>query len=577
MNYADQLCDWLKEYGFKKCFYVAGGHSMYLLKAASTRFECIPVVHEVAAGIAADYATESGEMSFALVTSGPGVTNAITAMSAAYLDSRFLLVLAGQVKSTDLSKDKTRQKGIQEINGGLVATGVSSSVLKIDRPVFKENIFLALDHASTRRAGTCFIEVCLDVQNYPENDLLGNKPKNFSREQRFLNNPCDLLKESKRPLVLIGPEVKRHSFIPRLCEHSKIPVATTWTAMDRVHYDSEVYAGRPNHYGMRWANLAIQQADAIFAIGTRLNMQTMGLNFDEFAPNAKIFLNYSDYDEILHHPKRLWGYSTLNPEVVAQQFLPAQTNDKWVDWLAYVQKIKKVCETNERHTDKGMNPQLFVKELGEISKPTDLMSIGSSGNGYTIFMQTFRQKGQTIVNSPALASMGFGLAGAIGLAASHRERRTILYEGDGSFSQNLQELGTVARQNLNIKMFILDNNGYQSIRATHERFLGTPMGCSVDTGLGLPDWEKLFEAYGIGCFRLPHSTPKARWNELLSVQEAMESKDPFAFIVPLDPDISLSEKVATRVIDNKITSAPIHEMEPELEESKKSQVNLYLP
>lgn len=577
MNYADQLCDWLKDYGFKRCYYVAGGHSMYLLKAASTRFECVPVVHEVAAGIAADYATESGEMSFALVTSGPGVTNAITAMAQAHLDSRFLLVLAGQVKSTDLAYGRTRQKGIQEIETKQIVTGVAASVLTLDRPVNKDRVFVALDHAATRRSGVCFIEVCLDVQNHAVDEELNTKPLNFVREQHFLNNPYDLLKQSKRPLVLIGNEVKRHSLIPRLCEHAQIPVATTWTAIDRVHSDSPVYAGRPNHYGMRWANLVIQQADAIFALGTRLGIQTTGLNVEEFAPNAKLFLNYSDYDEIKNHPKSLWGFSTLSPEAVAQQFLAVPTNQQWGEWTNYVRKVRELCSIQPTHTPDGFDPHKFVMELSQMSKPNDLISVGSSGNGYTIFMQTFQQKGQTIVNSPALASMGVGLSGAIGLASAHPNRRTILYEGDGSFTQNVQELGTVARQNLNIKMFVLDNNGYQSIKATHERFLGQPMGCSIDTGLGVPNWQKLFEAYDIGSFRLPHPFPKAKWTELLSVQEAMESKDPFAFIVPLDSQLMLKEKVATQVNGNKITSAPIHIMEPDLDESIKSQVNLFLP
>lgn len=546
---------------------------MYLLKAANTRFKCIPCVHEATAAMAADYATESGVMSFALVTSGPGVTNTITAMAAAHLDSRFLLVLAGQVKTTDLSHNQTRQKGIQEIDSKQAVTAFASSVLTLDRPVTRDKVILALDHAYTRRSGVCFIDVCLDVQNAIAQDELQNEPLTFTREQHYLNNPSDLLLKSERPLVLIGSEVKRHSLIPRLCEHAQIPIATTWTAIDRINWDSPVYAGRPNHYGMRWANLAIQQADAIFAIGTRLNMQTMGLNYESFAPNAKIFLNTSDYDEITHHPKKLWGFSTTNPEAVAQQFLGVPTRGDWGKWSAYVRKIKVLCQQTHQDTDKGFHPYKFVDDLSKISKPSDLISVGSSGNGYTIFMQAFQQKGQTIVSSPGLASMGFGLAGAIGLATAYPNRRTLLYEGDGSFAQNSQDLGTVANRKVNIKMFVLDNNGYQSIAATHTRFLDMPMGCSVGTGLGLPNWNMLFDAYGIESFTIPQ---KADWTSLSSVTEAMESDKPFGFIVPLDESIMLREKVATLVTNDKITSTPIHEMEPPLTATINSQVNIYL-
>lgn len=572
MNYADAFCDWLKEAGFTKCFYVAGGNNMFLLKSAAKRFECVPTVHEVAAGIAADYATDSGVKSFALVTTGPAVTNILTAMAGAHLDSRFLLVVAGQVKSTDLSNGTTRQKGIQEVDAKALASPIASSVLSIDRPVDKQKVMLALDHAETRRSGVCFIEVCVDVQNLDAHPSLQSEPTEFHRDQHFQGEPASLLAKAKRPLVIVGSEVKRHSLIPRLCEFAQIPIATSWTAMDRVDSRSPVYAGRPNHYGMRWANLAIQQADVIFALGTRLGMQTTGFNVEEFAPKAKIFLNYSDYDEIETTPLRLAGFSTLNPEAVAQTFLGVPTNKARGEWAAYVRNVRMLAEPSAIPTPHRLNPYAFIKELSNVSKPSDLISVGSSGNGYTMFMQAFEQTGQTIVNSPALASMGYGLSGGIGLSVAHRNRRTLVIEGDGGLAQNLQELGTVASQNLNLKLFVLDNDGYQSIRTTHDRFLGKPMGCSVDTGLGLPDWGKLFDAYGIS-----HATlDRIDWFES-DAMALMESNGPAAFVVKLDPEVNVREKIATQVKGRKITSAALHDMQPPLLDVILSQVNKFLP
>jgi acetolactate synthase-1/2/3 large subunit len=496
----------------------------------------------------------------------------MTAMAGAHLDSRFLLVVAGQVKSTDLSQGKIRQRGIQEADAKSLASPIASSVLSIDRPIDKQKVLLALDHACTRRAGVCFIEVCVDTQNLEVGDELDTPQLDFDRDMHFRGDPASLLAKSKRPLVIVGSEVKRHSLIPRLCEFAQIPVATTWTAMDRVSAESPVYAGRPNHYGMRWANLVVQQADAIFALGTRLGMQTTGFNVAEFAPKARIFLNFSDMDEVTHTPLKLAGYSTLNPEAVAQQFLGVPTNAAWGKWANYVRKVRDLArEPVLLDTSDGLDPYRFMQTLSRISTAHDLISVGSSGNGYTQFMQTFEQRGQTIVNSPALASMGYGLAGGIGLATSHPRRRTLVVEGDGGFAQNLQELGTLARQRLNLKLFILDNCGYQSIRATHERFLGEAMGCDLDTGLGLPHWGMLFDAYGI-----EHATiSRANWYES-DAMALLDTKEPAAFVVQLDPSRGINAKIQTIVQDGKITSAPLHLMQPELPDDIFTQVNKHL-
>ena len=543
---------------------------MFLLKSAAARFECVPVVHEVATGIAADYATEAGVKSFALVTTGPAVTNIATAMAGAHLESKFLLVVAGQVKSTDMSQGRIRQKGIQELDAKSFTSSISSSVLSIDRPVDKQKVMLALDHAKTRRAGVCFIEICVDIQNVPATDDLETSHLSFHREQHFQGDPAEILKNSERPLVILGSDTKRHSLIPRLCEFAQIPVATTWTAMDRVDSRSPVYAGRPNHYGMRWANLVIQQADAIFAMGTRLGMQTTGFNVAEFAPKAKIFMNYSDYEEIQNTPLRLAGFSTLNPEAIAQTFLTQPTNKTWGKWLAYVQKVRILAESTPTSGAGGLNPYQFIQNMAKVAKHNDLIAVGSSGNTYTEFMQTFEQTGQTIINRPAIASMGYGLSGGIGLSVAYPKRRVWVIEGDGGFAQNLQELGTM--RNRNIKLFLFDNDGYQSIRVTHERFLGEPMGCSIDTGLGLPDWGRLFEAYGI-----EHTTiTKERWFESKHIKSLLDSTEPVAFIVKVDPSVNINEKIPTRVQNQKITSAPLHIMEPDLPSAIFSQVNKFL-
>jgi acetolactate synthase-1/2/3 large subunit len=506
MTHADQLIAWLQNLGYTHCFFVSGGNSMHLLNAARQKMTCIPVVHEVSGGIAAEYFNESnlsGGKAFVLVTAGPGLTNLVTALAGAFLESRELLVLGGQVKSSDLATDGLRQRGIQEVNGVEISSSVSKSVFRIEKPISHNHFVQLVSDSFEGRKGPVFIEICLDAQGAPVDDT---SDQGDGETLQYLQPIQPSLKEvetfrsmlidSKRPVLLLGGGFSRdsvHSLIP-LIEAWGIPVMTTWNAADRMDSAHELYFGRPNTWGQRSSNVIIQHADLVVAVGTRLGLQQTGFNWAEFAKNGSVIQIDLDENETRKgHPKIDLAINADAATALFQVLKDGSESIDWAEWRAHARHIRTVLplseSTNTEHAG-FLNPFEFALNLGQICNPYDTVIPCSSGGAFTVMMQSFNQKfGQVIITNKGLASMGYGLAGAIGAALADRNRKTILVEGDGGFAQNLQELATVSVQNLNLKMFIFANNGYASIRMTQKNYFnGAYLGCDIESGLGFPDW-----------------------------------------------------------------------------------------
>jgi acetolactate synthase-1/2/3 large subunit len=300
VKYADLVVEWLQELGYTHCFFVAGGNNMHLLNAVRGRLEWVPFVHEVSAGIAAEYfnASQGEGRAFVLVTAGPGITQAMTALAGAYLESRELLVLGGQVKSTDLAGGSgIRQRGIQEIDGVAIASPVCVRAERLARPVGRGE-FLALAQAGAAgRRGPVFVELCLDVQGAPvsraelEDDGPPPAPAALPEPpEADVQELLEALRGAERPVLLLGAGVRRETvddLLPAL-RRLGAPLQTVWTAMDRLGPEEPLYAGRPDSWGQRSANLLLQQADLIVALGTRLGLQRTGFNWQAFGPVATV-------------------------------------------------------------------------------------------------------------------------------------------------------------------------------------------------------------------------------------------------------------------------------------------------
>lgn len=575
--------DWLVELGFTHCFYLSGGNVMHLLESASHRFKCVPFVHEVSAGIAADYFNEvfapEGTKAFVLVTAGPGITNLITAVAGAYLESREVLVIGGQVKSSDLKKSVQRQKGIQEIDGVSLVRDITKQAIRIEKPISKHELVAVVEESRRDRKGPVFIEFCLDVQaahieigHLTEPNKLWNARGTEADKNNSLKTEIEkiqtLLSDSQRPVLVLGGGLSRANTwnLRAEIEGLGIPIMTSWNGADRLPSDSDLYFGRPNTWGMRYSNLLIQQSDLIIFLGVRLGLQMTGFNAKGFAPLAKIVQIDIDTLELEGTiPSRELTIRSdadlfLNRFLAVASKVGRQQRSEWVNHCRFVKSALPLSEDSNSTSATYVNPYDFYLWLSSKARKGDVLVPSSSGAAETVAMQAFKNaEGVQMVTSKGLASMGYGLAGAIG-AAFKTGGRILHVEGDGGLAQNIQEFGTVSAHQLNIKTFVFSNDGYASIRMTQKSyFKGHYVGCDAVTGLKLPAWSKLADMYAIEYRAI---SDLMEWEAL---EALLEGEGPALIEVMVDPDQTYFPKI-TSFVDNlgNMQSNPLHKMTPEL-------------
>jgi acetolactate synthase-1/2/3 large subunit len=573
LKYSDQIGEWLKAAGYTHYFYVGGGNIMHLTESLSRFLTGVPVVHEVAAGIAAEYFNEiaAPAKALALVTAGPGLTNIVTAISGAWLESRELLVIGGQVKTTDLSKGEVRSRGIQEVDGVALVESTTKLAYRFMKPVSAADFLAKLAVSWTPRKGPVFLELPLDVQaaTVSREPLPPVKaPALPTVREKDLQRVVDLYNEAERPILLVGGGVS-YEMAKRLRETiiaKRIPTMTTYNGADRFDGDDPVYLGRPNTWGQRSSNIIIQDSDLIIAVGTRLGMQQTGFNWQEFGRKATVVQVEIDESELNKgHPRIDHRYcadaNDFLARFVAEQLAPKD------EWLARAHEIRRAIPRVEdvNKTGEGyISPYDFIVRLEQLTKADDLIIPCSSGSAFTLSMQLYKQKfGQRLLTNKSLASMGYGLSGAIGAAIAKPDKRTFLIEGDGGFAQNMQELGTVAINDCNLKIFIFHDQGHASIRMTQRSYFnGKYLGCDPHSGLGLPDWTRLFAAWDVPVMMLPLDFDEN--DEFLA---KVSSDGPQAFIVPIDPEQTYFPKISSRITaTGSMESNPIDRMSPDLPE-----------
>jgi acetolactate synthase-1/2/3 large subunit len=498
----------------------------------------------------------------------------VTALAGAYLESRELLVLGGQVKSSDLASGGLRQRGIQEVDGVGISAPITKRSLRVEKPITKKMFFEAVIDGREGRPGPVFLEFCLDAQaslvNQDEKEVEISPFRQLPTvDSNEIDKCTEMLVNSSRPVLLIGGGISRKDMkrILPLIERTGIPVMTTWNAADRIPADHPQYLGRPNTWGQRSSNILIQEADVLVAVGTRLGLQQTGFNWQEFVPLGKVI--HVDIDEAelnKVHPKTevsVQSDAYLFLKVLLESLTTSEGCD-WHDWMTRSRGLRNeipLSESVNGHYEGYANPFDFVLELSKFCETNDMIIPCSSGGAFTVMMQAFQQKeGQVMITDKGLASMGYGLAGAIGAAIGHRGQRTVLVEGDGGFSQNLQELATINVQKLNIKIFVFSNEGYASIRMTQRNYFdGSYLGCDVNTGLGFPDWSLLAQAYGLKSMSV--TTHDLVTDEF---RVAWESDDSYIFVVRIHPEQTYFPKISSQITPSGgMISAPLHKMSPD--------------
>jgi acetolactate synthase-1/2/3 large subunit len=584
-KYSDVLADWLVELGYTTCFFLAGGQAMHIVESCSRKLRAIPVVHEVAAAIAAEYfnVVANGEKALALVTAGPGLTNTVTGVAGAWLESRELLVVGGQVKTADLRDDSIRQRGIQEVNGVDLMKSITVKSVQLRKPVSFEEFASTVQVGAHGHKGPVFIEIPLDVQGAQVDPVaLRKAPKPLPAlpqpTQKQLDAIVGKLRAAKRPLLMLGAGLDyavMKELQPKL-EGMGIPIMTTWNGADRIGSDHPLYFGRSDTWGQRYSNLILQQADVLVALGARLGMQQTGFNWKNYLPKGEVILvNINENEHKKGHPRvDMSVIADTNP--VLKHLTQTKLGDyrEWVDHCRSIKAALPLDDPKNQTAEGYISPYQLYLKVSQLCTPNDLIVPCSSGGAFTVSIQSFEQKfGQRVLGNKALASMGYGLGGAIGAAVAGKNRRTVLFEGDGGFSQNMQEIGTVALNKLNLKTFIFDDNGYASIRMTQSNYFGGRyVGCDIKTGLGLPDWEKLFAVWDVPALRL-----KPGFENDAEFLRLFNGDGPVGFIVPIDPKQTYFPKITSRVTESgSMESNPLHRMSPDLDDALYQKLAKYL-
>ena len=559
-----------------------GGGCMHLVDSIgrNKRIEFVGCLHEQAAVIAADgYAQYNDNIGAALVTTGPGSTNAITGVAAAWIDSTPLMIFSGQVKRKDLLAGKgVRQMGIQEVDIASIVKPITKYAVTVLEP---ENIRYHLEKAvyiaKNGRPGPVWIDIPLDVQGAVINE---EKLKGFTPPDEIENNMLPklveesiaLLNDSERPVILAGRGIrlaKANKEFFKVIKSLNIPVLTTWRIMDILPEDSELYFGRPGSIASRGANFIQQNADFIFIIGARLDLPQVGHNYANFAKGAKKVIVDIDENEIKKIDTKIDVPVVADAKVFLGEFINKLNMVKPKDRSAWMLKCKEwkanypVVLKEYLKPEEYVNTYALIETLSELLSADDVLVPGSSGSCAEITPQTFKvKKGQRIINSPGLGSMGFGLPQSIGVCLASGKKRTICIVGDGGLQHNIQELETLKRLNLPIKLFVLNNNGYASIRNTHQRFFeGRLVCCDPSSGLTLPDTCKIASAYGLKTARI--SDQKNLRKEVLAV---LNMEGPVVCDVIINPDLQTAPRLSSMARpDGTMVSKPLEDLWPFLD------------
>jgi acetolactate synthase-1/2/3 large subunit len=592
---SDYVIEFLANAGLKHIFLLPGGGAMHLNDSVGQcdRIQYICNLHEQACAIAADaYGQYTNHFGAAMVTTGPGGTNALTGVAAAWLDSTPCLFISGQVKRADLAGSRgVRQIGFQEIDIVRMAAPITKYAVTVMEPnTIRYHLEKALFLATSGRPGPVWIDIPLDVQaaQIDSDELEGLSPSELTRPlngvqlRAAVTRTIDLLNRSERPCVLVGNGVRLAGAMPefqQLIELLQIPVLTSWKAIDFLPESHPLYAGRPGSVGQRGANFTLQNADFLLTLGARLDYGQTGYNPQIFARAAHKVIVDIDPAEV----------AKLGPVEVAAAY---DAKDFLVDFLGRKNDIEpsarldwweRVRNWKQRYPTvlpeyweqaEYVHNYVFVQVLGEEMAAGDLLVPGSSGACSEITMQAFPVKdGMRIFNSEGLGPMGFALAASLGACVASGGRRTVTIDGDGGFQMNSQELETIRRLNLPIKIFVLNNNGYGSIRSTQRSYFNSRFIASHPSGgLTLPDTCSLAAAYG-----LPATRVSGHAGLRQTIRQVLDSAGPMICEVMISPDQYTAPKVASaQRADGMMVSKPLEDMWPFLEREEFA-ANMLIP
>ena len=595
MRVADFIADFIfEELNVKHVFMVTGAGIMHLTDgvASHPKLQAICPHHEQTSSMAIDaYSRASENFGVGFFTSGPGGTNAVTGLCGAWQDSVPCLFISGQVKKKETTNNAKilglRQFGVQELDMIPIVKYACKYATTLNDPnKVKYEFEKAVHIAKSGRPGPVWIQIPMDVQSsiIDETKLNGFEHDDVipTASDAEVDKIIKLLKKSKRPVIIAGQGIRISgaiSLLEKFTSKFKIPVVTPFLGIDTIKSDLLQYVGKTGVKGDRPANFAMQNSDLIIAIGTSLHVTVIGYTYKHFAREAKKIV--IDIDKKSHKKKTIDIDSFILSDAKKFfekiiKFTENETLNDYAKWINQCNEWKKkypVCLPEYKQNKKSLNSYLLIDTLCKHSKKNDIF-VSDAGGTYYATCQAIQltKPGQRYIPSGAMATMGYSLPAAIGISVATNKGRVIALTGDGSFQQNLQELQTLIEYDLPVKLFVLNNDGYESIRVSQKNYFNNRLiGESNQSGLSFPDTLKIAKAYGIKAVRIRN------YQELENKLDGILNFDKAVIvdvIIPRDqPIIPTVSSVVNP--DGTMSSRPLEDMAPFLdrEEYKK---NLYI-
>lgn len=603
MKLSDYIVGQLADWGVRHIFLVTGGGAMHLNDSIGKepRIQYVCNHHEQASAMAAEaYARVSGQPGVINVTTGPGGINAINGVFGAWTDSVPMLIISGQVKRETCMRSQgitgLRQLGDQEADIVGMVAGITKYAVMIDDPLtVRYHLERAWHLAQSGRPGPCWLDIPVDIQaaSIDPASLRSYDPESYDRAEdelrqdqigegkdnnlRSLESYCrevlDRARNAKRPVILAGTGIRAAHAVAEfdeLIHRLGIPVTTAWTC-DLIASDDALYCGRQGTIGNRAGNFTVQSADLLLILGSRLNIRQTSYNWQSFAPRA--FKIQVDIDTAEFHKP------TIRPDLAIhcnlKQFLPALLHQceaeeyrsgshaQWLDWCRERVERYPVVQDRQRHAEPPLNPYYFGEQLSDKLAENDVIVCGNATACIVPFQTMHLRKGQRLISNSGCASMGYDLPAAIGAAFARPNKRVICIAGDGSIQMNIQELQTIVHHGLPLKIFVLNNSGYLSMRMTQSGFFGRLTGESALSGTSFPDMVKVASAYGIPSLRID------RQSQLGQVDRALAADGPALVDVVLDRDQEFEPRSRARQLaDGRIVSPNLEDMYPFLDETE---------
>lgn len=583
---ADYIANFISDrLGLKDVFMLTGAGIMHLTDgvACNKKLRAVCVHHEQTASMALEaYARANEDFAVGYFSTGPAATNALTGLGGAWQDSVPCLFISGQVKRSEASHNAgipgLRQFGVQELDIIPVVSSLCKYAVHLKDPAMVcYELEKAVHMAKRGRPGPVWLEVPMDVQGVmidPHTlDAYEHNYVESSASPEDLRYLIEALKQCQRPVIIAGRGIRlagAQGLLKELATKYSIPVVTPYLGIDNLRHDLDIYIGKTGVKGDRPANFAMQNADLILAIGTSLHVSVIGYEYDQFARAAKKIV--VDIDPTSHKKKTIkidrliesdakYLLDALVRELAARNMGIAN-----VDWLTRCVGWKKkypVCLPEYKETVGAINIYSFVDRLSALSAPGD-MFVSDAGSAFYAVSQGIRltKDNQRHIPSSAMATMGYSLPAAIGVSAATGDARVLAVTGDGSFQQNIQELQTLLHYNLPVKLFVLNNDGYLSIRASQKNYFKERyIGEGPRSGVTMPDTLRIAEAYGIPCARVADLAALDA-----AIQKALDTPGPYVLDIVTPPEQAIIPTVSSRVNpDGSMSSRPLEDMAPFLD------------